>query len=145
VNEPVRPEDMRASDAERNLIQDRLRHAHALGQLDLYEFDERVRTMWSTRTHGELARLVADLPVPPPAPAPPPAGAVFSRTGGGVAMQVLTIIWACLTVTNLVIWGIVSLTLGEAVYPWWLWVVGPPGGVLAVLYAAGIGRPRTRP
>jgi hypothetical protein len=30
----------------------------------------------------------------------------------------------------------------QPVYPWWLWVAGPTGSVLAVLYAAGIGRPR---
>jgi Domain of unknown function (DUF1707) len=145
VNEPVRPEDMRVSDADRNLIQDRLRHAHDAGQLDLHEFDERVRTVWASRTRGELERVVADLPLPPPSRPAPPRGAVFSRTAGGVAMQVLTIIWVALTVVNVTAWGIVTLTIGESIYPWWLWVAGPPGAVLAVLYAAGIGRPRTRP
>jgi hypothetical protein len=66
---------------------------------------------------------------------------VFSSTGGGTAMRVLTIIWVSLAVANLVMWGIVVLTTGEPVHPWWLWVAGPPGAVLAVLYAAGIGRP----
>ncbi len=145
MTEPVRPEDMRASDADRNLIQDRLRHAHDVGQIDLHEFDERVRTVWAARTRGELARVVADLPVPVPPPVRPAHGAVFARSPGGVAMHVLTIIWASLVVTNLVIWGIVALTLGVFVYPWWLWVVGPPGAVLAVLYAFGIGRPPRRP
>jgi hypothetical protein len=50
-----------------------------------------------------------------------------------------------LTVLNVTAWGIVTLTLGDPIYPWWLWVAGPPGAVLAVLYAAGIGRPRKRP
>lgn len=143
MNEPVRPEDMRASDVDRNLVQDRLRHAHELGQLDLHEFDERVRCVWASRTRGELERVVADLPPPPPpAPPPPPRGAVFARTAGGVAMQVLTIIWVALTMLNVTAWGIVTVTVGEPIYPWWLWVAGPPGVVLAVLYAAGIGRPR---
>ena len=100
------------------------------------------------RTRGELQRTTADLPEVPPAPAParrPDRAAVFSDTGGGTTMRVLTIIWASLVVTNLVIWGIVALTLGVFVYPWWLWVVGPPGAVLAVLYAFGIGRPPRRP
>jgi Domain of unknown function (DUF1707) len=142
VTEPVRPEDMRASDADRHHIQDRLRRAHEVGQLDLHEFDERVRSAWAARTRGELAAVVADLPVPA---SPPPVrrdGAVFARTAGGVAMQVLTIIWVALTALNATAWGIVTLTVGDAVYPWWLWVAGPPGAVLAVLYAAGIGRPR---
>jgi Domain of unknown function (DUF1707) len=141
VNEPIRPQDMRASDADRNLIQDRLRRAHELGQLDLHEFDERVGAAWAARTRGELERVVADLPVPPTPPPAPQRGGVFARTGPGVAMQVLTIIWVAVTVLNLTVWGIVSLTVGDPVYPWWLWVAGPPGAVLAVLYAFGIGRP----
>ena len=52
MTEPVRPQDMRVSDADRNLVQDRLRHAHDVGQLDLHEFDERVRTVWAARTRG---------------------------------------------------------------------------------------------
>jgi Domain of unknown function (DUF1707) len=145
VNEPVRPEDMRVSDADRTFVQDRLRRAHEIGQLDLYEFDERVRTAWAARTRGELAAVVADLPMPPPARPAPPRGAIFARTPGGVAMQVLTIIWVALTVVNATAWGIITATLGEPIYPWWLWVAGPPGAVLAVLYAAGIGRPRKHP
>ena len=86
-----------------------------------------MRTAWAARTRGELARVMADLPVPPPAPPVARAGAVFARTGGGVAMQVLTIIWVALTVMNVTAWGIVTLTVGEPVYPWWLWVAGPPG------------------
>ena len=142
VTEPVRPEDMRVSDADRDAVQHRLRRAHDVGQIDLGEFDERVRTIWGARTRGELERVLADLPVLPPPPPQPPRGAVFSRTADGVAMQVLTTIWASLVVSNLMIWGILALTLDQDVYPWWLWVAGPPGAVLAVLYASGIGRPR---
>jgi hypothetical protein len=35
----------------------------------------------------------------------------------------------------------ISLAIGEFLHPWWLYVAGPPGAVLGVLYAAGIGRP----
>ena len=130
---------MRVSDAERGQVQDRLRRAHDLGQLDLTEFDERVRTVWAARTRGDLAGITADLPVPPPAPT---RSGVFSPTAGGMAMRVLTLVWLSIVVVNLTIWGIVSLTVDEPVYPWWLWVAGPTGSVLAVLYLAGIGRPR---
>ena len=135
----VPAESMRVSDTERTQVQDRLRRAHDVGQLDLTEFDERVRQAWAARTRGELARVTADLPAPPPAPARP---GVFADTAGGVAMRVLTLVWLSLVVVNLTVWGIVSLTVDEPVYPWWLWVAGPSGSVLAVLYAAGIGRPR---
>jgi hypothetical protein len=142
VTEPTpraRPDDLRVSDAERTEVQDRLRRAHDEGRLDLVEFDERVRTLWAARTRGDLAQLTADLPAPPPAPAPP---GVFSSTPGGLAMRVLTLVWLSIVVVNLTVWGIVSLTLDELAYPWWLWVAAPAGSVLAVLYAAGIGRPR---
>ena len=70
VTEPtprVPSDDLRVSDAERAQVQDLLRRAHDVGQLDLTEFDERVRTVWASRTRGELARITADLPAPPPA------------------------------------------------------------------------------
>lgn len=137
VNEPVRPEDMRVSDAEREKVQDKLRRAHDIGQLDLHEFDDRVRSVWAARTKGELEHVTADLPALPSAPGRRP---VFSDTGGGVAMRVLTIIWSSLAAVTVVVWGILALTT-DFDYPWWLWVAIPPGAALAVLYAAGIGRP----
>lgn len=130
---------MRVSDAERAQVQDRLRRAHDLGQLDLTEFDDRVRTVWAARTRGDLAGITADLPVPSPEPA---RSVVFSPTPGGMAMRVLTLVWLSTVVVNLTVWGILALTVDESVYPWWLWVAGPTGSVLAVLYIAGIGRPR---
>src|SRR5689334_8586552 len=139
VAELTPSENLRVSDAERAQVQEKLRRAHDIGQLDLTEFDERVRAAWAARTRGELARVTSDLPEPPPA-APRPG--VFSNTPGGTAMRVLTLNWLAILAVNLVVWGIVGLTTGEMVYPWWLWVAGPPGAVLAVLYAAGIGRGR---
>jgi hypothetical protein len=141
VNEPVRPDELRVSDAERALVQERLRRAVGDGQIDLHEFDLRVQSAWAARTRGELIRVTADLPEPPPAPAPPGRRRVFSDTQGGTAMRVLTIIWASVVAINFVVWALVALTTGDFVHPWWLWVTGPPGAVLATLYAAGIGRP----
>ena len=138
MSEPVRPGELRVSDAERAAVQERLRRAVGDGQLDLHEFDERVQAVWAARTRGELVRVTADLPEPPP---PGPARRVFSDTDAGTAMRILTIIWATAVAMNVVIWGIVSLTTGAFVHPWWLWVAGPPGAVLGVLYAFGIGRP----
>jgi Domain of unknown function (DUF1707) len=139
VTDPVRPEEMRVSDPERAEVQERLRRAVAAGQLDLHEFDTRVQSAWAARTRGDLARVTRDLPEPP-AP-PPPPGRVFSRDAGGTTMRVLTIIWASVVAINLAVWALVSITTGEFVHPWWVWVAGPPGAVLAVLYGAGIGRP----
>ena len=138
MTDPVRPEDLRVSDAERTVVQNALHRAHDAGQIQLEEFDQRVRSVWAARTRAELARVTADLPELPPEPGRP---GVFSATPGGTAMRVLTIVWASVVAVNLVVWGIVSGTVGELVHPWWVWVAGPPGAVLAVLYASGIGRP----
>ncbi len=143
MNEPVRPEDLRVSDAERQVVADRLRLAQSVGQLDIHEFDERVQSVWAARTRGELERVTADLPVPPPA-APPPgrraARRVFSDTGGGITMRILSIIWLASVAVNVVVWGLVSATNDEMIYPWPIWLA-PAGVVLLVLYVAGIGRP----
>jgi Domain of unknown function (DUF1707) len=138
VTEPVRPEDMRISDAERAVVQDRLRRAHDVGQLDLGEFDERVKSVWAARTRGDLERVTSDLPAPPPERGRTP---LFSDSGGGVTMRVLTIIWSSLAAVNFVVWGLIAVSTGNLVHPWWLWVAVPPGVALAVLYVAGIGRP----
>ncbi len=139
MTDPVHPDELRISDAERATVQERLRRAVGDGQLDLHEFDARVQSVWAARTRGELARITRDLPEPPPPP--PPHGRVFSSTAGGTTMRILTIVWASVVAINLVVWGLVSVTAGEFVYPWWLWVAAPSGAVLAVLYGAGIGRP----
>jgi Domain of unknown function (DUF1707) len=143
VNEPVRPDELRVSDAERAVVQERLRRAVGDGQLDLHEFDVRVQSVWAARTRGDLVRVTADLPEPPPAAAPPGRRPVFSDDAAGTAMRVLTIIWACVVALNVVVWATVSLATAEFLHPWWLYVAGPPGAVLAVLYAAGIGRPKS--
>jgi len=137
---PVRPDDMRVSDVERNGVQDRLSRAHDVGQLDLTEFDQRVRAVWAARTRGELAAVTADLPDLPDLPRTEGRRPVFSATGGGVAMRVLTIVWASIAAVNLALWGLIVLTTGAAVHPWWVYVAVPPGAALLVLYLAGIGR-----
>ncbi|GAA4704205.1 hypothetical protein GCM10023215_49830 [Pseudonocardia yuanmonensis] len=139
----MRPEDMRVSDADRARAARHLQWAQGEGLLDLGEYDTRSRDVWEARTRGELDRLVRDLPaVPARLPEPGARRRVFSDTGGGTAMRVLTIIFTTIAVVNLVAWGIVSITTGELLYPWFLWTGLPPLAALGVLYAFGIGRPR---
>ena len=133
--EPLPPEQVRASDVDRKAVQDRLHRAHADGEIDLAEFDSRVRNAWQAKSKGELAKIVADLP-------DVRAGRPARHGGGYTAMKVLATIWLILTVVNFVAWGLLWLTVDGEVYPWWLWVAVPPGSALAVLWWLGIGRPK---
>lgn len=138
MTEPVRPQDMRASDVDRKAVQDRLHHAHAEGLISLEEFDSRVRAAWAAKTRGELAGVSADLPLP--SAAARPVRGVFAPDGGGIAMRVLFTIWLSASLVNVVVWGLLVLTLGHGLYPWWVWVAAPPGAVLVTLFSLGIGR-----
>jgi hypothetical protein len=143
--EPLPPHEMRVSDADRAVTARHLHWAHGEGLLDLSEFDTRSGELYAAKTRGELDRLVRDLPAVPasvPAVREPGKARVFSDTGGGTAMRVLTIIFTSIAVVNLVVWGLVSITTGEAIYPWFLWSGIPPLAVLGTLYAFGIGRPK---
>ena len=55
-------DDVRASDAERELVVDRLRHAMGHGRLRTDEFEERVAAAYAATTRGDLAALTRDLP-----------------------------------------------------------------------------------
>ncbi|MFD7612231.1 DUF1707 domain-containing protein [Streptomyces sp. NPDC059828] len=70
---------MRASDAERERVAERLREAVAEGRLDMEEFGERLDAAFKARTHGELEPLVRDLPAPVPSR---PSSPVVAPVGG---------------------------------------------------------------
>jgi hypothetical protein len=143
VTDALPPERVRITDAERGLAEERLRQAHANGSLDLAEFDQRTARLWQeAKTRADLAAITADLPAPVPAdsPAPPPA-----PSGDVHAMRVLTAIWLSASALNLVVWLMVVVSTANTLtglHPWWVWVLVPPGSVLGVLWAMGIGRRR---
>jgi hypothetical protein len=56
--------ELRASDADREHHADVLRKAAGEGRLTMEELDERLTTVYASRTHNELQRLVADVVVP---------------------------------------------------------------------------------
>jgi Domain of unknown function (DUF1707) len=53
---------LRASDADRETVVDRLREAAGEGRLEPDEFEQRVDGVLRARTYGDLARFLADLP-----------------------------------------------------------------------------------
>src|SRR5581483_10738255 len=56
---------LRASDADRDQIAERLRQATAEGRLVAEELEERLEATFTARTYGELDAMVADLPGAP--------------------------------------------------------------------------------
>ncbi len=54
--------DLRASDADREQIVDRLRRAAAEGRLAVHELEHRVATALRARTYAELNATISDLP-----------------------------------------------------------------------------------
>ncbi|HVX43083.1 MAG TPA: DUF1707 domain-containing protein [Mycobacteriales bacterium] len=70
------PEQIRASNAEREAAIARLNDACSEGRLTLDEFSERVERAWGARTRGDLEQLTSDLPMTSataPAPTSAPA------------------------------------------------------------------------
>lgn len=53
---------LRAADADRDKAADVLKSAHADGRLDWDEYEQRLDQVMRAQTHGELSRLVQDLP-----------------------------------------------------------------------------------
>jgi hypothetical protein len=65
---------LRASDAERDLVIEILASAAAEGRLTLEEYTERSNAALTARTAGDLARLTADVPATPAGPGRSQAG-----------------------------------------------------------------------
>ena len=94
-------DDLRASDADREQHAELLREHAAQGRLTVDELEERLDRVYAARTRGELAPVVADLPVPRTGRArrAPAAAARLSPARPEVAAflavnLVLIVIWA---------------------------------------------------
>lgn len=57
-----RDPNLRAADADREQVAERLRKGHGEGRLDMTEFQERLERCYESKTLGELDQLVRDLP-----------------------------------------------------------------------------------
>jgi DUF1707 SHOCT-like domain len=146
---------MRASDADRQDVVERLRTALDDGRLKMDEYLDRIGRAYDAVTYGDLAPLYADLPdtgsmvkpaAAPLAPAPQPLAARPGvLTGMPVALKVLWTIWLAAVSINVVVWVLVSGTTGHLIYPWPLWVAGPSGAALFAVSAGVRQMRRSRP
>ena len=132
---------LRAADADRDAVADRLRTAHAEGRLTVEEFGERLDAAFAARTMGELAALTADLPAErarvartgdeaAPSPAVVPAAHWAGLRAGWGA-------WATAVLVTSAIWLIVTVSDGDVRFFWPIWVAGPWGAVLVARMVFG--------
>jgi hypothetical protein len=132
-------EGMRAADADRQQVADRLRAALEEGRLDLHEYDERVQRAYAAKTYGDLDGLLTDLPVTGGAVQPVTSAAVQPQ-GRPTAVYLASVWSSWFFVVGLctVIWGVISLASFEVQYFWPVWVAMPWGLALAVYTVGGL-------
>ncbi|HKT04141.1 MAG TPA: DUF1707 domain-containing protein [Rugosimonospora sp.] len=151
-----RREDLRAADADRQFVADRLRDALNEGRLSLGEYDDRLKQAYAAKTYGDLDRLLGDLPtvvgpqqsqvVPAgPRPAPPqqrPSQQQPAPARGRMAGWLVGVwsAWLAAVFINVVIWLLVCVSAGKLIYFWPMWVAGPWGAVLLAMSVSGLAR-----
>lgn len=139
MNQPehVPAQRIRVSDAEREVVADRLRAAVAEGRLTLDEADERLSSAYAARTADDLAELTNDLPVPA---APPVELTPHARRRLAIHAAVVVVI-AGLILTR---WVVGVVAFGAAPFFWPVWPLFWLGVTLVVHYRrAHGGRPWT--
>ena len=144
----VDQQDMRASDADREAVVDRLRAALEEGRLKTDEYLGRMERAYQAVTYGDLAALHSDLPAAaaagpvahrePAAPAktartPAPAPVRRGLAGLPAPLRAAWTAWLVVVSINVVVWLLVMGTSGHLVYPWPVWVAGPWGAALAAI------------
>ncbi|WP_062432715.1 DUF1707 SHOCT-like domain-containing protein [Herbidospora daliensis] len=136
--------EVRVSDADREAAVAHLLAAVDEGRLSLDEYNDRMSRAYTSVTFADLDNLLVDLPDAQAAPtvtatqtrAPAVATGALPRW-----LRVVWIAWVAKVALNLVIWVLLSVTEGELLYFWPMWVIIPPGlALLAVSYAVTASR-----
>ena len=125
---------MRASDQERDHVVGLLSRHLAEGRLDLAEYDQRVAKVYATATRDDLALVLSDLPR---LAQQAPGDTGVTRTRIPLWQRIEGASWLGVSLLVLVIWGAISLGVGELTYFWPVWVIGPWGAVLAFRMVTG--------
>jgi hypothetical protein len=106
---------LRASDADREAVAERLRDAAVEGRLEPDELEQRLHAALRARTYGDLRRLLSDLPATPVAwerrsadVMPAARIALAVAMGGAIALAVVVVV----------------LTVAAVMAAWWvLWAL----------------------
>jgi Flp pilus assembly protein TadB len=107
-----RSSSIRASDADRDAVAERLRQAAVEGRLDAEELEQRLHTALRARTYGDLEGLLRDLPAKPVKWERQRRTAVAPAAGFAMAMVLRTFV-------ALVILGAV-LVVAAMTFAWWM-------------------------
>ena len=99
----ARHSTLRASDADRDAVTERLRQAAVEGRLEAWELEDRLHTALRARTYGELEGVLRDLPGKRQA-------TPVARTAVGVTIRVIVLL---VVVTAVVVAAVLSAA-------WWL-------------------------
>lgn len=106
---------LRASDADREQIAERLREATAEGRLQAHELEQRLEASFSARTYGELDALVADLPR---LPGERPRDLSWIRPALALALAI-PVALAIVATVLLVITGVLATWMVWIALGWW--------------------------
>jgi hypothetical protein len=125
-------DEMRAADADRQAVADKLKKALDEGRLDLAEYDERLQQAYAAKTYGDLEGLLDDIPDTLPTPArtatPVPHTAAPTPVRSERAGQLVKA-WlggfGGIFVVGTIIWLVTSIASGHLQYFWPVWLLIP--------------------
>lgn len=126
-------DEMRAADADRQAVADKLKKALDEGRLELAEYDERLQQAYAAKTYGDLEGLLDDIPDTLPTqartatPVPhtaTPAPVVRSERAGQLVKAWLGG-FGGIFVVGTVIWLVSSIGSGHPQYFWPVWLLIP--------------------
>jgi hypothetical protein len=139
---------MRAADADRHQVAERLKAALDEGRLSLHEYDDRVKEAYAARTYADLMGLVTDLPQPGMSAAEVAAKQAAERRRAAnrlpTSLIVLWTIWGALAAVNVVVYMLVAMTVSEDVYVWPVWALVPGAALLVATLGTQAVRRRDR-
>ena len=111
-----RTASLRASDADRDAVADRLHRAAVEGRLEPDELEERLHRALRARTYGELRRLVADLPSSRP-PRRGSAGLTVARVAFSILLALVAVAAVLTVLAVMAVWWLAWLVLWLTLRP----------------------------